>query len=61
VMQVIEVARSVSGRDIPVRIGPRRPGDPAVLVASSQRIMRDLSWRPRLQDLREIVRSAWKP
>jgi UDP-glucose 4-epimerase len=61
VMQVIEVARSVSGRDIPVRIGPRRPGDPAVLVASSQRIMRDLGWRPRLQDLREIVRSAWKP
>jgi len=61
VMQVIEVARSVSGRDIPVRIGSRRPGDPAVLVASSQRIMRDLGWRPRLQDLREIVRSAWKP
>jgi len=61
VMQVIEVARSVSGRDIRVRIGSRRPGDPAVLVASSQRIMRDLGWRPRLQDLREIVRSAWKP
>ena len=61
VMQVIEVARSVSGRDIRVRIGPRRPGDPAVLVASSQRIMRDLGWRPRLEDLREIVRSAWEP
>ena len=61
VMQVIEVARSVSGRDIRVRTGPRRPGDPAVLVASSQRIMRDLGWRPRLQDLREIVRSAWEP
>src|SRR5437899_2581554 len=59
--QPIEVARSVSGRDIRVRIGPRRPGDPAVLVASSQRIMRDLGWRPRLQDLREIVRSAWEP
>ena len=61
VMQVIEVARSVSGRDIRLRIGPRRPGDPAVLVASSQRIMRDLGWRARLQDLREIVRSAWEP
>jgi len=61
VMQVIEVARSVSGRDIRLRIGPRRPGDPAVLVASSQRIMRDLGWRPRLEDLREIVRSAWEP
>jgi len=61
VMQVIEVARSVSGRDIRLRIGPRRRGDPAVLVASSQRIMRDLGWRPRLQDLQEIVRSAWEP
>ena len=61
VMQVVEVALSVCGRDIPVRIGPRRRGDPAVLVASSQRIIGDLGWRPRLQDLREIVRSAWEP
>jgi UDP-glucose 4-epimerase len=60
VMQVIEVARSVCGRAIPVRIGPRRPGDPAVLVASSQRATRELGWQPRLQDLREIVRSAWE-
>jgi UDP-glucose 4-epimerase len=60
VMQVIEVARSVCGRAIPVRIGPRRPGDPAVLVASSQRVVRELGWQPRLQDLREIVRSAWE-
>jgi UDP-glucose 4-epimerase len=61
VKQVIDVARAVCGRDIPVCIGPRRPGDPAVLVASSDRIIRDLGWRPRLQDLREIVRSAWEP
>jgi UDP-glucose 4-epimerase len=61
VKQVIDVARAVCGRDIPVRIGPRRPGDPAVLVASSERIIRELGWRPRLQDLREIVRSAWEP
>jgi len=60
VKQVIDVARSVCGRDIPVRIGPRRPGDPAVLVASSERIIRELGWRARLQDLREIVRSAWE-
>jgi len=59
VKQVIEVARSVCGRDIPVRFGARRPGDPAVLVASSERIIREIGWRPRLQDLREIVRSAW--
>jgi UDP-glucose 4-epimerase len=60
VKQVIDVARSVCGGDIPVRIGPRRAGDPAVLVASSDRIVRELGWRPRLQDLREIVRSAWE-
>jgi UDP-glucose 4-epimerase len=60
VKQVIEVARSVCGRDIPVRVGARRPGDPSVLVASSDRIIRELGWRPRLQDLREIVRSAWE-
>jgi UDP-glucose 4-epimerase len=59
VKQVIDVARSVCGRDIPMRIGARRPGDPAVLVASSERIMRDLAWTPRLQDLRAIVSSAW--
>ena len=58
--QVIDVARAVCGRDIPVRFGPRRPGDPAVLVASSELIMGELGWRPRLQDLREIVASAWQ-
>jgi UDP-glucose 4-epimerase len=60
VRQVIDVAQEVCGRAIPIRIGPRRAGDPAVLVASSSRIARDLGWRPRLQDLREIVASAWE-
>ena len=59
VNEVIEVARSVCGRSIPIRLGARRAGDPAVLIASSSRISRDLGWQPRLQDLREIVRSAW--
>jgi UDP-glucose 4-epimerase len=59
VKQVIDVARSVCGRSIPVRIGPRRSGDPAVLVASSERISRELGWKPRLQDLRAVVESAW--
>jgi UDP-glucose 4-epimerase len=56
---VIAVAREVTGREIPVRVGPRRPGDPAVLVASSDRIRRELGWRPQFQDLRAIVGSAW--
>jgi UDP-glucose 4-epimerase len=60
VKQVIDVAGAICGRDIPVRLGPRRPGDPAVLVASSARIGRELGFQPRLQDLREIVRSAWE-
>jgi UDP-glucose 4-epimerase len=61
VKQVIDVARAVCAREIQVRVGPRRSGDPAVLVASPERIIRELGWRPRLQDLGEIVRSAWEP
>jgi UDP-glucose 4-epimerase len=60
VKQVIDVAKDVCGRDIPVQIGPRRPGDPAVLVASSARIMKELGWKPLEQDLRAIVASAWQ-
>ncbi len=59
VRQVIEVARRVTGRAIPVRVGPRRPGDPARLVASSGRIRSELGWQPRHQALDEIVGSAW--
>lgn len=59
VREVIDAAREVTGRNIPVRIGPRRAGDPAVLIASSDKIKRELNWQPALQDLREIVRSAW--
>lgn len=60
VKEVIETARIVTGRDIPVIAGPRRPGDPAVLVASSERISRALGWRPQHSSLEEIVGSAWK-
>jgi len=60
VKQVIDVAKEVCGRDIPVQIGPRRAGDPAVLVASSARIMNELGCKPLEQDLRGIVGSAWQ-
>jgi UDP-glucose 4-epimerase len=59
VRDVITAAREVTEREIPVHIGPRRPGDPAVLVAASNKIKRELNWRPAMQDLREIIRSAW--
>ncbi|MBD0327455.1 MAG: UDP-glucose 4-epimerase GalE, partial [Pyrinomonadaceae bacterium] len=59
VREVIETARNITGRDIPVRTAVRRPGDPAVLVASSDRIRRELGWQPSMQDLREIIESAW--
>jgi UDP-glucose 4-epimerase len=60
VREVIEVARQVTGRAIRVREGPRRPGDPAVLVASSESIISQLGWRPLQQDLGSIVESAWR-
>lgn len=59
VREVIDAAGDVTGKDIPVRIGPRRAGDPAVLIASSDKIKRELNWQPAVKDLREIVRSAW--
>jgi UDP-glucose 4-epimerase len=59
VREVIETARDVTGRDIPLRTAARRPGDPAVLVASSDKIRRELGWQPSMQDLRAIVESAW--
>jgi UDP-glucose 4-epimerase len=59
VREVIDTARSVTGRPIPVRTGARRPGDPAVLIASSDKIRRELGWQPSMQDLRVIIESAW--
>jgi UDP-glucose 4-epimerase len=60
VNQVLEIAREVTGKEIPARIGPRRPGDPAVLIATSEKIKRELEWKPEFQDLRLIVESAWR-
>jgi UDP-glucose 4-epimerase len=59
VREVIEAAREVTGHPIPAVESPRRPGDPAVLVASSEKIMRELGWKPRYADLKTIIRSAW--
>jgi UDP-glucose 4-epimerase len=59
VREVIESARRVTGHLIPAEIEPRRPGDPAVLVASSEKALLELGWRPRYTQLDEIVRTAW--
>jgi UDP-glucose 4-epimerase len=58
VLQVVEAVERISGRRVPYRICPRRPGDPAVLVASSERARRELGWQPRFAELDEIVRTA---
>lgn len=60
VRQVVEVARKVTGHAIPARDAPRRPGDPAVLVASSEKIRRELGWQPHYPELEQIVASAWE-
>jgi UDP-glucose 4-epimerase len=59
VLEVIESARRVTGRPIPVEVQPRRPGDPAVLIASSEKIASELGWKPRHTNLDEIIESAW--
>ena len=59
VREVIQTAREVTGHPIPSVDGPRRPGDPPELVASSEKLRQELGWTPRYPDLRDIVRSAW--
>ncbi len=59
VREVIESARRVTQHAIPTEVQPRRPGDPAVLVASSDKAIRELGWQPRYTQLDEILRTAW--
>jgi UDP-glucose 4-epimerase len=60
IREVIETARAITGQPIPTEIGARRPGDPAVLVASSARIRRELGWSPQYSDLDTIIETAWR-
>ena len=58
-LQVVEAVGRVAGRTPPTRLAPRRPGDPATLVASSDRIRRHLGWRPEHPELDRIIQTAW--
>ena len=60
VREVIRVMKDITRVDFPVREAPRRPGDPAILVAKADNIRHLLGWRPRYNDLRSIVADAWK-
>lgn len=60
VREVIAAAEEVTGRPVPYEMAPRRAGDPAVLVASSERAKRELGWQPKYTDLRSIIESAWR-
>lgn len=60
VREVIDAARKVTGIDIPTQLGPRRPGDPAVLYSDAGKIRRELGWSPRYTDIRPMIATAWK-
>lgn len=59
VKEMIEAAKAVTGKEIPVKIGERRAGDPAVLIASSEKARKILNWQPKFTDMGEIVKTAW--
>ena len=60
VREVVEVCREVTGHPIPAEVAPRRAGDPATLIASSEKIRKSLGWEPSRTDLRTIVEDAWE-
>jgi len=59
VKEVVETARKVTGHAIPAEIGPRRPGDPARLIAGADKAKKVLKWNPKYGDLKSIIQSAW--
>lgn len=59
ILEVIEAAREITGLPIPTEMGDRRPGDPAVLIASSEKIREELGWEPQYPELEQIIATAW--
>ncbi|MFB1097880.1 UDP-glucose 4-epimerase GalE [Terribacillus sp. JSM ZJ617] len=60
VKELIDVAREVTGKEIPAKVGPRRAGDPAVLIASSAKAKEILGWNPSRTDMKDIIGDAWR-
>ncbi len=60
VLQVVDACREITGHDIPVETGLRRPGDPAMLIADATRARKELGWHPEFTDIRAIVETAWR-
>lgn len=60
VKEVLETARKVTGKKIPAKVERRRIGDPAILIASSSKIKKELNWQPKYSDLETIISTAWK-
>ena len=58
-LQVVQVAERITGHKVPHKLSPRRPGDPATLVASNEKLKRTLGWEPKHSSLEEIIQSAW--
>ncbi|MGL5150767.1 MAG: UDP-glucose 4-epimerase GalE [Clostridium sp.] len=59
VKEVVEIARKVTGHEIPAQIAERRAGDPAILIASSERATKELNWKPKYNSLETIIETAW--
>ena len=58
--EIIDKARAVTGHEIPAVVETRRPGDPAVLVASNEKARRVLGWEPEFDDIEIIIETAWR-
>jgi UDP-glucose 4-epimerase len=59
-LEVVQAARRITGHAIPCTIGARRPGDPAILIASAKKIREELGWEPRYPSIDQIIGSAWE-
>ena len=59
-LEMVEAARAITGQPIPYQIGPRRAGDPAILIASSAKIRAELGWAPQYPTVEQIIASAWE-